>query len=130
MSYERMSSIFYGVEVNTHSLNVDCFRFIEMKPNSELRKATADYFEKSIEEVNGDDLYDFLHDREYVIDCEFLDNMYIGDTYLTIGNYDSCHSFELEHLTKCASLTLGIKEFISTLYPDKKVKFWLINWIL
>lgn len=128
MSFEHRASIFYGIKIEKDTLIDDCHRFIEIKPDSGLRKATADYVEKAIEDVNGDDLWDYLHDAEYLIDCEFFNDVYVGDNYLTVGEYDNCGTFELEHLTKCSTLTYSIKEFISTLYPDKVAKLWLINW--
>ena len=130
MSFEHKASIFYGVKVDKDTFFKDCFRFIEMKPISELRKATADYAEKAVEDVDGDDLWDYLHDEDYVIDCDFLDDIYVGDNYLTVGENDNCETFELEHLTKCSTLTFSIKEFISTLYPDKVAKLRLISWAL
>lgn len=126
MSYESTVTIIKGIRVDKGVILDDCQRFIKMKPHSILAKNTKEYFEVDEGEEIWDYMADYMHDISAVLEDEFLDATYYGTEVLSIGQTDKTEGYDLAEIAN-AKMSDEMQEFLSTLYPDEEVKYWIIH---
>lgn len=128
MSYSNKVTIFRGVRI-TEDIGIFNSRltsFIRSNLNSQLVGSCAEYHELERNEVEYDDLWDFLVDSGHIVWNEYLDSYFIGETC-----YSTDDENEWRDLGEWADLTcdLGeVQEFIDKYYNRFPVKTYLIMW--
>ena len=76
--------------------------------------------------MTTDDLWDYLHDTEYIIDNEYLNGIYIGQTLYSTDN--DVFARDLSEFTELTSFNKPIWEFLDKFYPDIPRRIYLISW--
>lgn len=132
MSYSSYITIVRGIQIPNTDWNEFYNRLWEFTANhsSNLIGDTAEYFNKDRKDVDGDDLRDYLHDKNKLVDSECLDSFFIGIDLFTIEVYGENRSFNPAEFTGI-SKTIdddSIGEFINEYYKDYPIADYLVEW--
>ena len=134
MSYERIVSIMYGIEIpnlRRSELEELFDNYINRYSNSEIIKRCKDYFlMKDNQEISSDDLYDFLSDDEILLSDEFLNSIYIGNRIFEIGEDTPSCARVITTLSPFPTIPNYIFEFIQKCFPEYHINRYIISWVL
>lgn len=135
MSYSTMLTIMRGIVVDRATIN-DRFSamlntFLKENLHSNLVGDCAEYWNKNRTEVTEDDLLDYLHDKNYIIDDYSLRGaVFIGEPlYREDISYSDSGYRDLAAFTDLTSFDAPIWEFINKFFKDTKHRTYLINWV-
>jgi len=133
MSFFRRVTIIDGVEIPFlpyKDLQTLFDNFITNSKEKSIIKECAEYHNITIDEVNSDYFFDFLHDCDYIIDDEFLSTMYIGTKIIEIDEDHSSSSRKISTLPQFPHINNSIFEFIKNVFPKYHIDRYLVNWVL
>lgn len=135
MSFSRIIAVFDGVTIEPANYGdfLDLLeKFINENPSALIVQECADYFKMTADKVNCDDLSDFLHDSDYLIDCEFLDFWYIGKTVFSISDDDECFGRKIGDFPPALQIPPSIKEFLLLAFSDRlsSCSRYLLNYVI
>lgn len=133
MSYERRVTIMDGIELSRFSR--DDFEllfndFVSNFPEHEILKRCSSYFLMNVKDITFDEFEDYLHDNDILLDCEFLDYIYIGERILEIGEDTESFAREIETLPAFPKIPAVTFNFIKDFFPSHHIHRFIINWAL
>ena len=132
MGYEKRVTIIDGVEIpylSRSDLDLLIDNFIINQKGSKIIKECAEYCEIDVSEVTTDDFLDFLHDYDYIIDDEFLSNMYIGTKLIEISEDYPSSTRKISTLPQFPHINNSIFEFIKNVFPEYHIDRYIVNWV-
>lgn len=131
MSYSPIFCLFRGVELPAETdIATNLEAFFAVRP-----ELFTDYTPFHAGALTFEDVLDEWHDRGYLIDSEFLDNVYLGETLWSDSGGDGvAHEIsqaELANLDRrnWANLPPEVAEFILKYY-DGDIKVWDIIYLI
>lgn len=133
MSFSRRITIIDGVEIPFlpyKDLQLLFDNFITNSKEKSIIKECAKYHNITIDEVNSDYFFDFLHDCDYIIDDEFLSSMYIGTKIIEVDEDCSSSARKISTLPQFPHINNSIFEFIKNVFPEYHIDRYLVNWVL
>lgn len=132
MSYSSFVTIIRGIAIPKAEWGEFYDRLWEFAAfkKSDLVGETAEYHNKDREDVNGDDLWEYLKDKQKLVDSEFLDSFFVGLDLFTIEVYGDNKYFNLAEFVEI-SKTIdddSIGEFIKEYYKNYPIADYLVEW--
>lgn len=132
MSYSSFVTIIRGIAIPKTEWEKFYNRLWEFtnSHNSDLIGSAAEYHSKNREEIDGDDLKEYLSDTNKLIDSEYLDSFFVGLDLFTIEVYGDNRYFNLAEFTGI-SKTINddpIGEFINKYFKNYPIADYLIEW--
>lgn len=131
MSYSPVFCLFRGIELPAETdISTNLEAFFEARP-----ELFTDYKPFHDGALTFEDVLDEWHDRDYLIDSEFLDSVYLGEALWSDSSGDSvAHEVtpaELANLNRknWANLPPEVAEFILKYY-DGDIKVWSIIYMI
>lgn len=130
MSYTQVSSIFDGVKVPKKNLFEIFDIIVKAYPNISIIQSCADYYKIFAKEVDGEDLYEFLHDNNHIIEDDFSSYSYVGIEVFSVDDEtDSC-SQVLDTLPAFPSYSLAMEQLLELAFPKFEPHRFLIVWYI
>lgn len=132
MGFSSFVSIVRGIKIpaeNWDELYNNLWEFSE-NHDSVLIDEAAEHHNKDREEIDGDDLKEYLGESGKLVWSEYLDYFFIGFNLLTIEVFGDNRHFNLTEITGI-SKTIdddSISEFINKYYKDYLVNDFLVEW--
>ena len=132
MSYSSFVTIVRGISIPQAEWNEFYNRlwaFTDFR-SSDLIGEAAEYHNKNREDIDGDDLWEYLSNSGKLIDSECLDSFFIGLNLFTIDVYGDNRYFNLAEFVGI-SKTIdddSIGEFINKYYKDYPIADYLVEW--
>lgn len=137
MSYSTMLTIMRGIVFDNTVVGDDILSamlniFLKENLHSNLVGDCAEYWNKNRTEVTEDDLLDYFHDKNYIIESENLRNaVFIGEPLYTEDISDSDGGYrDLAEFTDLTSFNAPIWEFINKFFKKNIHRTYLINWVI
>lgn len=132
MSYSSFITIIRGIRLPSDKWGEFYDRLWEFSAfkKSDLIGETAEYHNKDRKDVNGDDLREYLNDKQKLVDSEYLDSFFVGLDLFTIEVYGDNKYFNLAEFVGI-SKTIDddpIGEFIKEYYKDYPIADYLVEW--
>lgn len=131
MSYSPVFCLFRGIELPAETdISTNLEAFFEARP-----ELFTDYKPLYTSTLTFEDVLDEWRNRDYLIDSEFLNGVYLGETLWSDGDRDSvAHEVtpaELANLDRknWANLPPEVAEFILKYY-DSDIKVWSIIYMI
>lgn len=130
MSYTQVSSIFDGVKVPKKNLSEIFDIIVKAYPKMSIIQTCADYHNISAKEIDGEDLYEFLCDNDYIIEDDFSSYSYIGKVIFHVDDEtDSC-SQVLDTLPAFPSYSLAMEQLLKLAFPKFEPHRFLVVWYI
>jgi len=132
MSYSSFITIIRGIRLPSDKWGEFYDRLWEFSAfkKSDLIGETAEYHNKDRKDVNGDDLREYLNDKQKLVDSEFLDSFFVGLDLFTIEVYGDNKYFNLAEFVGISKTIYDdpIGEFINEYYKDYPIADYLVEW--
>lgn len=131
MSYSSFVTIIRGIAIPKAEWSEFSDRLWEFTEfHSDLIGEAAEYHNINREDVNGDNLREYLSDSGKLIDSEYLDSLFIGLNLFTIEVCGDNRYFNLAEFVGI-SKTIdddSIGEFINEYYKDYPIADYIVEW--
>lgn len=132
MSYSSFVTIIRGIRIPNTEWGEFYDRLCEFAAfeKSALIGETAEYHDKDRKDVNGDDLHEYLSDKQKLVDSEYLDSFFVGLNLFTIEVYGDNKYFNLAEFVGISKTIYddSIGEFINEYYKDYPIADYLVEW--
>ena len=128
MSCDNYITVFRGIRITEDLSDFDrkLTDFIKTSPTSPFIASCAESFEIEKEDVNCEDLWEYLYDDKRIIWNEDLDSFFIGETlYTKEGQNDWV---DLADFTELTTDIGEVTEFITKYYNNLPIKTYFISW--
>ena len=134
MSYNRNITVMYGVRVPQLSRTE-----WETKLNDFITQGgidsgvVGDCAEDNMidrSEVDGELLYEFLIEQNFLITCEFLDSDFLGENVLTISDDEGSSWRDLREVSEQTFDMGTIGQVVYALFPLNRIAPYLIDWVI
>lgn len=133
MGYSKCFSIIDGVALPRFSrddFDLLLDDFMQNYPNAPIISECADYHNIENKEVNTDYLCEYLSDSGYIIDDEFLDNVYLGKSVYEISEDSNSNARAISTLPDFPTIDSAIFDLIQKMFPKYHINRYLVNWVL
>lgn len=132
MSYSSFITIIRGIRLPSDKWGEFYDRLWEFSAfkKSDLIGETAEYHNKDRKDVNGDDLHEYLNDKQKLVNSEYLDSFFVGLNLFTIEVYGDNKYFNLAEFVGISKTIYDdpIGEFINEYYKDYPIADYLVEW--